>query len=104
MMQPIDFRQIKATVSMLRALQLVGWQPTWTRAELARGWCPLHSGTPHNSRIFCITTEGYYCWKCHAHGDVLDFWARHTGLPVVKAAEDLCARLHIPVPRLRPRR
>jgi hypothetical protein len=47
----------------------------------------------------------YRCFKCHSAGRQLDLWAAAHHLPIHAAAEDLCRRLGIEVPRLAaPRR
>ena len=30
--------------------------------------CPIHHGQDRNLRIY---PKSYYCWVCHAHGDVI---------------------------------
>lgn len=32
--------------------------------------CPIHHGKDRNLRIY---PKSYYCWVCHAHGDVIQF-------------------------------
>lgn len=100
----VDFEEVRRQVTVEKALALIGWQATWRKGVLARGWCPLHSAVPHPSRIFCITRDGYYCHRCHAHGDVIDLWSRLMGLPAPKAAEHLCGKLRLAVPRRPARR
>jgi hypothetical protein len=52
-----------------------------------------------------LVTNRYRCFKCHSAGRQLDLWAAVHHLNVHAAAEDICCRLGIPVPRLasRPR-
>lgn len=58
-------------------------------AGWAQGLCPFHDDH-HPSLSVCVTGRG--TWKCHAcgaHGDLVDFHERSTGLPFVATVRDL---------------
>lgn len=46
--------------------------------------CPIHHGKDRNLRIY---PKSYYCWVCHAHGDVIQFVMSVLGLSFQGAME-----------------
>ena len=46
--------------------------------------CPIHHGSDLNMRIY---PKSYYCWVCHAHGDVIQFVMSVLGLSFQDAME-----------------
>ena len=62
------------------------------------GLCPFHGEkTPsfhvHSARQF------YYCFGCHAHGDIFQFYMQIRKLSFPEAVEQVAERLGVPVPR-----
>lgn len=58
-------------------------------AGWAQGLCPFHDDH-HPSLSVCVTGRG--AWQCHAcgaHGDLVDFHERATGLSFAAAVRDL---------------
>jgi DNA primase len=51
----------------------------YTSEQIVRGRirCPIHHGTDRNMRVY---PNSYYCWVCHAHGDVIQFVQSVLGL------------------------
>ena len=56
-----------------------------------RGPCPFHHGTGPN---FSVTprTNSYYCFVCHAKGDVIGFVRDHLGMDFVDAVKYIADR------------
>lgn len=63
---------IKARVTVPEAVN----RYTTQRIVRNRIKCPVHNGTDYNMRIYRDT---YYCWVCHATGDVIQFVMSVTG-------------------------
>jgi len=64
-----------------------------------RGPCPLHDEPHERHRSFSVhlTKNVFRCFhpECRAQGNVLDLWARRSGLPLPAAALDLAARFAV---------
>lgn len=60
-------RIIKQSVSALDAADALGLDPD----RYGRCRCPIHGGRDRNMKVFG-GTRGFYCFVCHAGGDVLD--------------------------------
>jgi DNA primase len=78
-MQPdkpwVDFKQVKAAVSMEMVLAHYG--VNWLRksgAEL-RGKCPIHQGDSERAFHVNLNKGAFNCFSCKAHGNVLDLVA-----------------------------
>jgi len=85
----IDFRTIKAAVSMEQVLEHYGLKDTLRPSgnDSLTGCCPIHKGTnPTQFRV----SRSKNCWKCFSDcrcgGNVLDFISRMEGVPIHKAA------------------
>jgi DNA primase len=101
-MPTIDFAQLRCQVSMEQVLALLNFVPASRRGSCLRGPCPIHGSTDLRSRCFWVdlSTHRYRCFACRSAGRQLDLWVAVHGLPAYAAAEDLCNRLGLPVPRL----
>lgn len=53
--------------------------------------CPFHRETEGSCKLY-PGDGGYHCFGCGAHGDVIDFAAKATGLSRIDAARDLNQR------------
>jgi DNA primase len=103
-MPGIDFKQLRADVTMAEILGLLGFVIIEHRGDQVRGQCPFHEPSPHGKhRSFSanLRRQLFRCFKCQAAGNQLDLWARASKKPLYEAALDLCDRLHREVPRLR---
>ena len=71
----IDFREIRARVSMSMVLE--HYQVDWLgkQGDELRGRCPIHEG--EGERAFHVNLEKnvFHCFSCGAKGNVLDFVA-----------------------------
>jgi hypothetical protein len=123
-MPGIDYRQLRARVSMRQVLTLLGFQPTHVRGDQVRGPCPLHGGleksqiptslqraghrasapasTRGESAPFSAHLEKhvYRCFACGSQGNQLDLWAAAQRLPLHAAALDLCQAARVSPPWL----
>ena len=100
----IDFAAVRAAITIVQALTLLGFTPRSDRAGQQRGPCPLHGTTPGTACCFSVNTSAhtFHCFKCGRSGNALDLWAQATQQTPYDAAVDLCQRLHIPLPLLPP--
>lgn len=101
-MSAIDFAQVRNQVSMEQVLVLLNFVPTSRRGSCLRGRCPIHRSANPRSRSFWVdlSTHRYRCFHCRSAGRQLDLWAAVHDLSAYAAAEDLCSRLGLPIPRL----
>jgi putative transposase len=100
----IDFSAVRAAITIVQVLTLLGFTPRTDRAGQQRGPCPLHGTTPGTAGCFSVNTHAhtFHCFKCGRSGNALDLWAQATQQTPYDAAVDLCQRLHIPLPLLPP--
>jgi DNA primase len=91
-------------VSLAQVLDLIGFTPTTRCGPQLRGPCPVHGSASPRSRSFAAQVEKncWHCFRCGAGGNALDLYLAVRKLPVYEGALDLCARLHVPVPRCAP--
>ena len=77
------YARIKQTVTTRQAAQMYGLLVN--RSGMAR--CPFHED--HNPSM--KVDDRFYCFGCHASGDVIDFTGRLFGISLKDAAEKLAA-------------
>ncbi|MEK6686940.1 MAG: DNA primase, partial [Gemmatimonadota bacterium] len=62
-----------------------------------RGPCPFHGGTGRNFAV--IPRKGlYYCFVCHAGGDVFTWHMKHSGMDYPTAVREVARRVGIVIP------
>lgn len=105
-MPGIDFKAVRALVSMAQVLEIVGFVATEVSGLQRRGPCPVHRSSSPSSRVFSVNLQKnvFRCFRCGAEGNQLDLYAAVTRESVYQAALDLCQRLGIDPPRLKPPR
>jgi DNA primase len=103
-MAGIDFTRLRRQLTRTQVLDLVGFEPTTRRGPQWRGPCPVHKSASRRSRSVAahVDKNCWHCFACGAGGNALDLYLAVTKRPVYEGALELCARLHIPVPRRRP--
>jgi DNA primase len=104
-MPSIDFRQLRANVSMAEVLELLRFVIIERTGDQVRGECPLHepsASEKHRSFSAHFGRNIFRCFKCGASGNQLDLWAKASKKPLFEAALDLCTRLNKEAPRLAP--
>lgn len=84
--QWVDFKAVKAAVSMTMVLDRYG--VNWLRKEKTElvGRCPIHKGD--GSRTFHVNPEknAFNCFSCKARGNILDFVAAMEDVHIREAA------------------
>jgi len=101
-MPAIDLAKLRSQVTIEQVLTLLGFVPTRRHGRWLRGPCPIHQSGRRQGREFWadLVSNRYRCFKCHSAGRQLDLWAAANQLPIHAAAETLCRRLGVPVPRI----
>ena len=94
----VDFKAVKAAVSMLQVLEHYDIVASFKRSgNSLSGPCPLHGG--ENRTQFRVSLEKN-CWNCFGTckggGNVLDFVARKEGCSLREAALALCDWFQLP--------
>jgi DNA primase len=97
----IDFTFLRGQLSLAQVLDLLHFTVTTRRGPEVRGPCPVHGSHAPRSRSFAANLQKncWRCFSCGAGGNALDLYAAATRLPIYEAALELCALLHLPVPR-----
>ena len=100
-MSGIDYALLRQQLSLTQVLELLGFTAMTRRGPQLRGPCPVHGSRTPRSRSFAAHLEKncWHCFGCGAGGNALDLYLAVTRLPVYEGALELCARLHLPVPR-----
>jgi transposase InsO family protein len=98
--ESIDFRHLRGQVTMESVLDALGYLASMHGAgPQRRGPCPLHDAPHERHRSFSVHLDKgvFRCFHpdCQAQGNVLDLWARRTGLPLHDAALDMADRFGI---------
>lgn len=92
----VDFRVVKATVSMAEVLQR--YEMDWLRRRRPgqlEGRCPIHRGGREDAFHVSLSKNAFQCFACQAHGNVLDFVAAMEQCSVREAARRLAHRFTI---------
>ena len=89
----VDYAEI---IKRLVPMQDVAERYTGEPIRFNRMRCPIHHGKDRNMRIY---PKSYYCWVCHAHGDVIQFVQSVLGLSFQDAMKRLNEdfRLNLPI-------
>jgi len=99
----VNFRALRSAIPIKRLLDRWGWKAT-TRliGHAERGRCPLELHHDPQGRSFSVqhVEGGWYCHCCRAGGDVIDLFARKSGLALHEAAIQLCEMFVVDLPEL----
>ena len=71
----VDFRAVKAAVSMEAILRYYQAPDLRRRHDQLQGRCPIHRGQRDDSFRASLSKNAFQCFACQAHGNVLDFVA-----------------------------
>ena len=101
----VDFKAVKAAVSMLQVLEHYGLAESFKRSgNSLSGPCPLHGG--QNRTQFRVSLDKN-CWNCfgtcNGGGNILDFVAHKEGCSLREAALKLCDWFRLPTEEKSPR-
>ncbi len=97
--QFVDFKAVKAAVSMEQVLQHYGLLEKFKRSgngESLSGPCPIHKGSNQTQFRVSLTKN---CWNCFSGcegGNVLDFVAKLESVKLHAAALKLCEWFNLP--------
>ena len=99
MPQHVDFKVVKAAVSILQVLERYGVADKFKRSgDSLSGPCPIHDG--QNKTQFRVS-EDKNCWRCFGYcnrgGGVLDFVAQKENVGLREAALLLCEWFDVPM-------
>jgi DNA primase len=99
-MPGIDFRELRALVSIGDVLELAGFIPVARTGDQVRGPCPIHDTKAPRGRSFSanLRKNTFRCFGCGVGGNQLDLWVALSHFPLAEAAADLCRRLAIELP------
>ena len=70
----VDFKAIKAAVSMTAVLERYQVRGLKKQGEELRGRCPIHNGEGDAFHVN-VSKNAFQCFSCQAKGNVLDFVA-----------------------------
>jgi DNA primase len=101
----VDFKAVKAAVTMLQVLEHFGVAESFKRTgNSLSGPCPLHGG--QNRTQFRVSLDKN-CWNCfgtcNGGGNILDFVAQKEGCSLREAALKLCDWFQLPTEEKSPR-
>jgi DNA primase len=101
-MRGIDFAAVRSRVTMAQVLDVLGFVPQERWGSQVRGACPIHRSNSAHSRSFSANLDEnvYRCFQCGSSGGTLELGAAVHGLRIDEAAENLCERFGIDVPRI----
>src|SRR6516165_7045095 len=99
-MPGIHFHEVRARVSMLQVLELLGFVARAASGDELRGACPMHGSTSRRSRSLSanVKKQVYRCFRCGSAGNHLELYAAATHQSLYAAAVDLCQRVGCAVP------
>lgn len=101
-MPGVDFDRLRAEVPIQDVLQLLGFEPERCCGVQWYGHCPLPACRQSGKVPFSVNVAmgRYRCHRCQSQGHQLELWSVATGLPLYRAAIDLCTALSREVPRI----
>lgn len=102
MLQFLDFKEVKALVSVYDLLRKLDWKPTRYEPASQRGPCPIHGSRSPKSRSLSVTRNEWYCQVCKRGGDVCRLYALLNHTTDYQAALALCDLFGHRVPIRRP--
>jgi len=102
----VDFSRVRAEITMVQVLDLLGFWPSKRSGVQRYGPCPLHDSSSRRCRWFSadVPSGRYDCQGCRCRANPLELWARlgrTSRSPLYRAAADLCYRLRRDVPWIR---
>jgi transposase len=100
----VDYAWLRESITIQQVLEHFGcWQTLRNAGQERRGPCPFHGSSRPTSRSFAVNPAKnvYHCHNpaCQRAGNIIDFWAAKTGLPLYQAALDLAQTFQIPTTR-----
>jgi transposase len=102
----IDYAYVREQITIEQLLGRMGHLTQLRGQGVQRsGRCPFHESTREKSQSFSVNLEKnlFHCKnpKCAVHGNAMDLWARHCGLPLYEATLDLADTFGLDIRRNR---
>jgi DNA primase len=95
----LDYRAIRGRIPIHHVLELLHYRPAVLRGPQWRGACPICSRGDEAAAdlrfSINVVRSLFHCFRCQRGGNQLDLWVEVSGLPLRRAALDLCNRLGI---------
>src|ERR1035441_10530701 len=93
----VDFKAVKAALSMERVLEHYGLLDTFKRSgDSLSGPCPIHKGTNPTQFRVSLSKNVWNCFsECKHGGNTLDFIARMENVSIHAAAQKDIAWFHL---------
>lgn len=91
----LDFRAVQASVSVVRALESIGWRWTERAGVQYRGECPFCPPGAHKPRCFSCRDFRWQCFRCKRKGNVIGLWAELHQMTISQAARDLADKFQV---------
>lgn len=94
----VDFKAVKAAVSLLQVLERYGLAEKFKRSgDSLSGPCPLHDGQNPTQFRVSLSKNCWHCFgRCNGGGNVLEFVARKESVSLREAALMLCDWFQLP--------
>jgi DNA primase len=89
MINSLDFKSIKRSVTMESVLRHYRVQLRRSGKDQYRGCCPIHHGAGRDAFHVNLARNVFHCFACGAGGTVLDFVAAMEGCSLFQAAQRL---------------
>jgi DNA primase len=100
-MAGLDYRALRAAISMEQTLSLLDFSASYRCGDQLRGCCPIHDPRGAGDRRCFSVHLGrgvFRCFGCGACGNQLDLWRLAHRLPLYEASLDLCRQANLPPP------
>jgi DNA primase len=94
----LDFQQIKRAIPLGAVLRHYGWRCVRRHGGRLQGRCPIHRGQRADAFHVDLRQNGFHCFACQAHGDVLSLVAAMERCSLRQAALWLAERFGVESP------
>jgi len=94
----VNFRAVKAAVTMQMVLDHYGVDWLLEKGYGLRGHCPIHQSEARETFHVSLTKNAFHCFSCKARGNVLDFVAAMEKCSVHDAALKLAEWFEVGTP------
>ncbi len=95
----MDFvEQLKSSVNIVHVVGQYVTSLKKSGRDTYKGLCPFHQEKTPSFSVSEVR-QGYYCFGCNAHGDVLNFVMQIEGVSFYEALKSLAERYGIPMPK-----
>lgn len=95
MIRDEDVEAVKSAVNMVQLAQAYGFRVNRKGFML----CPFHGDKNPSMKVYSgyLTHDGFYCWSCAKHGDIIRFVREYEGLDFEQAVRRIAGMFGIPV-------